>query len=243
MLGLNGIVRDHRGARRRIYVLVVVGTVLFGEKIGDGTSCTCPLLSGGGAVASHYGSEGTLKLPGTVVLVGDLLRLLRALLLHQLEISRPSCCSAEVRRLMNSVARRRPADRIARRSSDASRSQVFKPRIARRSCCAWRALPSRRAGARLVAARGARGGDLRRVRRGGRVQPLLRARPRPADAAHPRAAVRDAARSGGSAWWPGRFLALLALALGLRLGRRGNCWRRCTCSSAPSPTASSIRSG
>jgi cytochrome c oxidase subunit 1 len=46
-----------------------VFTVLFGKKITGGHKLTFPLHSGGGEVASHYGSEGTLKLPGTAILV------------------------------------------------------------------------------------------------------------------------------------------------------------------------------
>ena len=68
-------------------MLVVVGTVLFGEKITSGHKLTFPLFSGGGAVVSHYGSEGTLEAAGHDRPGVDLLRLLRALLLHQLEIS------------------------------------------------------------------------------------------------------------------------------------------------------------
>ena len=50
-------------------VLVVVGTVLFGEKVTSGHKLRFPLFKSGGAVVSHYGSEGSIKLPGTVMLV------------------------------------------------------------------------------------------------------------------------------------------------------------------------------
>jgi cytochrome c oxidase subunit 1 len=43
--------------------------VLFGEKVTSGHKLKFPLFCRGGAVVSHYGSEGTLKLPGTAVLV------------------------------------------------------------------------------------------------------------------------------------------------------------------------------
>jgi cytochrome c oxidase subunit 1 len=69
MLGLNGLFAVIAALGGIIYVLVVVGTVLFGEKVTSGHKLTFPLFSGGGAAVSHYGSEGTLKLPGTAVLV------------------------------------------------------------------------------------------------------------------------------------------------------------------------------
>ena len=52
-----------------IFVLVVVATAFFGKKITSGHKLTFPLFAGGGAVASHYGSERAPKLPGTIVLV------------------------------------------------------------------------------------------------------------------------------------------------------------------------------
>ncbi|MDE2376353.1 cbb3-type cytochrome c oxidase subunit I [Bradyrhizobium sp.] len=69
MMGLNGIFAVIAALGGITYVLVVVGTVLFGEKIKGGHKLTFPLHSGGGATASHYGSEGTIKLPGTIILV------------------------------------------------------------------------------------------------------------------------------------------------------------------------------
>jgi cytochrome c oxidase subunit 1 len=69
MMGLNGIFAVIAALGGIVFVLVVVGTVLFGKKIEGGHKLTFPLYSGGGAVASHYGSEGTIKLPGTIILV------------------------------------------------------------------------------------------------------------------------------------------------------------------------------
>lgn len=69
MMGLNGIFAIIAALGGIAYVLVVVGTVLFGEKIKGDHKLTFPLFSGGGATASHYGSEGTIKLPGTIILV------------------------------------------------------------------------------------------------------------------------------------------------------------------------------
>ena len=69
MMGLNGIFAIIAAIGGIIFVLVVVGTVFFGEKIEGGHKLTFPLHSGGGAAASHYGSEKAPKLPGTVILV------------------------------------------------------------------------------------------------------------------------------------------------------------------------------
>ena len=69
MMGLNGIFAIIAALGGALFVLVVVGTVLFGEKIKGGHKLTFPLFSGGGAVASHYGSERAPKLPGTIILV------------------------------------------------------------------------------------------------------------------------------------------------------------------------------
>jgi cytochrome c oxidase subunit I len=69
MMGLNGIFAIIAAIGGVIFVVVVVGTVLFGEKIKSGHKLTFPLHSGGGAAASHYGSEGTIKLPGTIILI------------------------------------------------------------------------------------------------------------------------------------------------------------------------------
>src|SRR4029078_958948 len=69
MMGVNGIFPAIAAIGGLLFVLVVVGTVLFGEKIKRGHKLTFPLHSGGGAAAAQYGSHGTVKLPGTIVLV------------------------------------------------------------------------------------------------------------------------------------------------------------------------------
>jgi len=69
MMGLNGIFAIIAAIGGILFVLVVVGTVFFGQTIKGGHKLTFPLHSGGGAVASHYGSEGTIKLPGTIILI------------------------------------------------------------------------------------------------------------------------------------------------------------------------------
>ena len=69
MMGLNGIFAIIAAIGGIIFILVVVGTVFFGEKIKGGHKLTFPLHAGGGAAASHYGNEKAPKLPGTVILV------------------------------------------------------------------------------------------------------------------------------------------------------------------------------
>lgn len=69
MMGLNGIFAIIAALGGIFYVLIVVGTVLWGQKITSGHKLTFPLHAGGGAVASHYGSYMPHKLPGTIVLV------------------------------------------------------------------------------------------------------------------------------------------------------------------------------
>ena len=68
MMGLNGISAVLAALGGIIFVLVVVGTALFGKKIGPGHKMTFPLHSAA-RVVSKYGSEATIKLPGTIVLV------------------------------------------------------------------------------------------------------------------------------------------------------------------------------
>jgi cytochrome c oxidase subunit 1 len=69
MMGLNGLFAVIAALGGALFVLITVFTVLFGKKITGGHKLTFPLHVGGGEVASHYGSEGTLKLPGTAILV------------------------------------------------------------------------------------------------------------------------------------------------------------------------------
>ncbi|QWG11516.1 cbb3-type cytochrome c oxidase subunit I [Bradyrhizobium sediminis] len=69
MMGLNGIFAIIAAIGGIIFVLVVVATAFFGEKITGGHKLTFPLHAGGGAAASHYGNEKAPKLPGTIILV------------------------------------------------------------------------------------------------------------------------------------------------------------------------------
>jgi cytochrome c oxidase subunit 1 len=68
MLGLNGIFALLAAAGGLAYVVVVVGSILFGKRRDAAMVRAHPVVAGGAAVAG-YGSEGTLKLPGTIVLV------------------------------------------------------------------------------------------------------------------------------------------------------------------------------
>jgi len=69
MMGLNGVFALLAALGGLIYVAIAVGTVLFGKKITSGHKMTFPLHAGGGAAVSHYGSQATVKLPGTLILV------------------------------------------------------------------------------------------------------------------------------------------------------------------------------
>ncbi len=68
MLGLNGIFGLLAGLGGLMYVLVIVGSILYGKKRDAAAVQANPIIAGGAAV-STYGSEGTLKLPGTITLV------------------------------------------------------------------------------------------------------------------------------------------------------------------------------
>ncbi|GIK95901.1 MAG: cytochrome c oxidase subunit I [Alphaproteobacteria bacterium] len=71
MMGLNGIFALIAAAGGILYVVITVGTVLFGKRL-DGAEVrplAFPLHQGGAKAAATYGSDGTFKLPGTIVLV------------------------------------------------------------------------------------------------------------------------------------------------------------------------------
>jgi cytochrome c oxidase subunit 1 len=68
MMGLNGISAILAALGGLMYVVVVVGSILFGKVRDEAAVKANPIVAPGGAV-STYGSEGTLKLPGTIVLV------------------------------------------------------------------------------------------------------------------------------------------------------------------------------
>jgi len=67
MMGLNGISAILAALGGLMYVVVVVGSILFGERTQD--KKPEPSVASEASVVGHYGSAGTLKLPGTAVLV------------------------------------------------------------------------------------------------------------------------------------------------------------------------------
>ena len=67
MMGLNGISAIMAALGGLMYVVVVVGSILFGERTQD--KKPEPSVAPQASVVGHYGSAGTLKLPGTAVLV------------------------------------------------------------------------------------------------------------------------------------------------------------------------------
>ena len=69
MMGLNGIFAILAAVGGAAYVIVVVASVLFGKKIVGGHKLTFGLHDGGAAAVSRYGSDHTVKLPGTIALV------------------------------------------------------------------------------------------------------------------------------------------------------------------------------
>ena len=64
MMGLNGISAIMAAIGGFAFVVIIVGSVLFGKRTGDK-----PLEGLTMTTATKYGSAGTLKIPGTVVLV------------------------------------------------------------------------------------------------------------------------------------------------------------------------------
>ena len=66
MMGLNGMSAILAALGGLMYVVVVVGSILFGARVSDAKPAGEALQT---SPVSHYGSAGTLKLPGTAVLV------------------------------------------------------------------------------------------------------------------------------------------------------------------------------
>ena len=70
MLGLNGFSAILASIGGIMFIVVVVGSILFGKKRGEAEIKANPVvLPEGGPAVSSYGSEGTMKLPGTIILV------------------------------------------------------------------------------------------------------------------------------------------------------------------------------
>jgi cytochrome c oxidase subunit 1 len=72
MMTLNGIFAILAALGGAMYILVVVCSVFLGRRIGDAEKVQLGPATGAQAAAAvaHYGNEGTLRIPGTVALVG-----------------------------------------------------------------------------------------------------------------------------------------------------------------------------
>ena len=72
MLALNGLSAIMAAVGGAMYIVVVVCSVFFGRRIGQNEVVQLGPVSGAASIAAvaRYGNEGTLKIPGTVVLVG-----------------------------------------------------------------------------------------------------------------------------------------------------------------------------
>ena len=70
MMGLNGIFAILAALGGIMFVVVVVGSVFFGRKLAEDEKPSYPEVPPESAAVSHYGSSETLKIPGTVFLVG-----------------------------------------------------------------------------------------------------------------------------------------------------------------------------
>jgi cytochrome c oxidase subunit I len=68
MLGLNGVFAIMAAVGGAMYIAVVVGSILFGKRRGDAPAKARPAAPPAAAIAS-YGNAGTLKLPGTAIMV------------------------------------------------------------------------------------------------------------------------------------------------------------------------------
>ena len=190
MMGLNGMSAILAATGGLLFVVLIVASMLAGPRLDmPGAKLAFPLHDGAAQAVSEYGSEPHFKLPGTVMLVTDLLLHLRALLLRELEVSLGPL-AVQLRREGHSHACRPEHDRLDPQAADRFLHRAG--RAGRGDDGGRRAWHGRGAGLRT---RGSR-----RVRRGGRLQPVLRARQRPPDGAHPQPALRQrrSARPGRS---------------------------------------------
>jgi cytochrome c oxidase subunit 1 len=72
MMGLNGVFATIAALGGIIYVVVVVGSVLWGKKVEGGKATwqfPVTTLPAAAANVAKYGSHATVKLPGTIILV------------------------------------------------------------------------------------------------------------------------------------------------------------------------------
>ena len=71
MMALNGISAIIASIGGVAFIVVIVCSILFGKKRDEETAKAHPVVfQGGGAVVAGVGDAGTLKIPGTIVLVG-----------------------------------------------------------------------------------------------------------------------------------------------------------------------------
>jgi cytochrome c oxidase subunit 1 len=72
MLTLNGIFALMAALGGLMYLVVVISSVFFGKKLADRPAWQppAPAAASGPGVVGAYGSAGTLRIPGTVILVG-----------------------------------------------------------------------------------------------------------------------------------------------------------------------------
>ena len=69
MMGLNGVFAILAAIGGLAYIVVVVGSVFFGKHRDEAVAKANPVIFDGGEAVTQYGSEGTIRIPGTIVLV------------------------------------------------------------------------------------------------------------------------------------------------------------------------------
>ena len=88
MMGLNGIFAIMAALGGLMFIAVVVGSVFFGRKLAKDEKPIVPRGSAwqAAAVSAAMATRGSLKIPGTAMLVGYLLHRIRSVLLRELEV-------------------------------------------------------------------------------------------------------------------------------------------------------------
>lgn len=69
MMGLNGMFALLAGLGGLAYVVNIVASVLIGKRRDAEVAKANPVVFDGGEAVAHYGAEGTMKVPGTMILV------------------------------------------------------------------------------------------------------------------------------------------------------------------------------
>jgi cytochrome c oxidase subunit 1 len=69
MMGLNGVSAILAAVGGVAYIVIVVGSILFGERRTEEVAKANPVIYDGGDAITQYGSEATVRIPGTIVLV------------------------------------------------------------------------------------------------------------------------------------------------------------------------------